>query len=551
MDAARSGYDLSVADTDVLLDGRYALDGILGAGGAGTVYRAWDRVLERPVALKMLRSGATDDTVHRARLRAEAQLAGSLQHPGIAQIYDYGEAHPAGRDGPPTPYIAMQFVEGEPLSCRLRDCPRLPADEVMAIVAQIAEALQVAHEAGIVHRDLKPGNILLTPDGRPVLVDFGIARSDTLEPLTLTGTIVGSVDYISPEQTRGCSATLRSDVYSLGMVAYEALSGQRPFHRESTVATALAHLHDDLPPLPDDVPPAVEALVLEMTAREPAERPPSAGEVASRAAALALDPWDPKAATTVIASRQTDAEAAQGSRPGPPWLRSRRTLVGAAVLVAAVASSVFVAARPAVHRVPDLRGMPYAAAARTLHEQGLAEVTKTYVDEPGTERGTVLGQDPSPGTGAEDGEAVTLELASGRVRLRPAGLVGDGYVEAAREVVELGLVPRRSEVPQTQGAGTVVDVGAAGRLTLGSLVTLTVAVAPELAPVPAVATAPVAPVVAAAPATSPRSDSNTASAGRTTARAPEHHAPKTGGKQHGHQKAAKPGKSGKAHGKKK
>ncbi len=221
-----------------------------------------------------------------------------------------------------------------------------------------------------------------------------------------------------------------------------------------------------------------------MTAREPDERPPSAGEVASRAAALALDPWDPRAATTVIASRRTDAEAAQDSRPGPPWLRSRRTLIGAAVLVAAVASSVFVAARPAVHRVPDLRGMPYAAAARTLHEQGLDEVTRTYVDDPGTERGTVLGQDPSPGAGAEDGEAVTLELASGSVRLRPAGLVGDGYVEAAREVVELGLVPRRGEVARAEGAGTVVDVGAAGRLTLGSLVTLTVAVAPEPAPAP-------------------------------------------------------------------
>ena len=163
----------------------------------------------------------------------------------------------------------------------------------------------------------------------------------------------------------------------------------------------------------------------------------------------------------------------------------------------------------------------------------------------------MLGQDPSPGAGAEDGEAVTLELASGSVRLRPAGLVGDGYVEAAREVVELGLVPRRGEVARAEGAGTVVDVGAAGRLTLGSLVTLTVAVAPEPAPAPAVPRrAPVAPVVAA-PATSPRPGSDAPSAGRATARAPEHHAPKTDGKKHDHEKAAKPGKSGKAHGKKK
>jgi tRNA A-37 threonylcarbamoyl transferase component Bud32 len=537
-----TGYDDRMDDdTGVLFDGRYALDGILGAGGTGTVHRAWDRVLDRPVALKMLRSGASDDSVHRIRLRAEAQLAGSLHHPGIAQIYDYGEAPAARGDGPLIPYIAMRLVDGEPLDSVLKERRRLPADEVMTIVAQVAEALQVAHEAGIVHRDLKPGNILITPDGRPVLVDFGIARSDGLEPLTLTGTIVGSVDYMSPEQTMGSSATPRSDVYSLGMVAYEALSGQRPFRRESQVATALAHLHDDLPPLPDDVPPAVGALVLEMTSREPDDRPPSAGEVSARAAALGLDPWDPGAVTTVIARRRTDTESARRPGPSASWPRSRRTLIGAAVLVAVVVSSVFVAARPAVNQVPDLRGMKFGAAARALHERGLDEVGTTYVDDPGTERGIVLAQDPSPGAGAEDGDVVTLRLASGSVRLRSGGLVGEGYVEAARRVVELGLVPRRGQVTRTAGAGTVVDVGPAGRLRLGSLVTLTVAVAPEPAPepapIPAVAVA--APVAAPPPSTSSPRQANVGSPARpSTRKAPKAHAPKAHGK------------SGKAHGKK-
>jgi serine/threonine-protein kinase len=535
-------------DTGVLFDGRYALDGILGAGGTGTVHRAWDRVLDRPVALKMLRSGASDDSVHRVRLRAEAQLAGSLHHPGIAQIYDYGEAPAVGGDGPLIPYIAMHLVDGEPLDSVLKERRRLPADEVMTIVAQVAEALQVAHEAGIVHRDLKPGNILITPDGRPVLVDFGIARSDGLEPLTLTGTIVGSVDYMSPEQTMGSSATPRSDVYSLGMVAYEALSGQRPFRRESQVATALAHLHDDLPPLPDDVPPAVGALVLEMTSREPGERPPSAGEVSARAAALGLDPWDPGAVTTVIARRRTDAEAARRPGPSASWLRSRRTLIGAAALVAVVVSTVFVAARPAVNQVPDLRGMKFGAAARALHERGLDEVRKTYVDNPGTERGIVLAQDPGPGAGAEDGDVVTLQLASGSVRLRSGGLVGAGYVEAARRVVALGLVPRRGQVTRATGAGTVVDVGPAGRLRLGSLVTLTVAVAPKPAPLPApvAAVAVATPVAAPSPTSSPRQGNVSSPARPSTREAPKAHAPKAHGKSgKGH------GKSGKAHGKKK
>ena len=539
-------------DTGELFDGRYTLDGILGSGGTGTVRRACDRVLDRPVALKMLRSGAGDDPMHRARLRVEAQLAGALHHPGIAQIYDYGEAPPSRGDGAPTPYIAMQFVDGKPLDSLLRERGPLPADEVMTIVAQVAEALQLAHEAGIVHRDLKPGNVLLTPEGRPVLVDFGIAHSDGLEPLTLTGTIVGTVDYISPEQTTGGSATPLSDVYSLGMVAYEALSGQRPFRRDSQVATALAHLHDDLPPLPDDVPPAVAALVREMAARDPETRPSSAGEVSARAAALALDPWDPRAASTVIARSRSDAGTAPASRRPPPWLRSRRMLIGAAVLVVAMVSSMFVAARPAVHLVPDLRGMQFGAAARTLHSRGLDEVHKTYVDDPGGERGTVLGQDPSPGVEAEEGQAVTLRLASGSVRLRPARLVGDGYVKAAREVVELGLVPSRAVVTRADGAGNVVDVGPAGRLPLGAIVTLSVAVAPE----PAAAPIPVVPAVAAAVAPAPTASSpqprSGSSAGSPQHHAPKHHAPQAHGVKHG--KA--PGKAhakahGKGHGKKK
>ncbi|MCW2794338.1 MAG: Serine/threonine protein kinase [Nocardioides sp.] len=475
----------AVADPADVFDGRYVLQSVLGSGGTGTVHRAWDRVLDRPVALKLLRAGAADDDVHRARLRAEARLAGVLHHPGIAQVYDYGEAS-AGDHRPPTPYIVMQYVDGVSLAAVLAERRRLPPQEVMELVAQVAEALRAAHERGIVHRDLKPANILVTPQGRPVLVDFGIARSADLEPLTLTGTIVGSVDYISPEQTAGGSATPLSDVYALGLVAYEALSGRRPFRRESQVATALAHLHDEVPPLEDDVPHAVRSLVLQMVDKDPAARPAGAAEVADRAAGLAANA--DRAGAGDVRRRVVLPPPAPPKEPGrtgtvttalaAPWLRSRRIHVGVAVLVAAVAAAFVVSARPVTTRVPDLRGMPVRAAVASLHGHHLDDVRRTTVDDPTAARGTVLGQDPKPGAQAGEDTVVVLQVASGRERLDEESLLGDRYARAAREVVALGMVPLRATVARAEGAGTVVAAGPAGHLPLGSIVTLTVAVAP-------------------------------------------------------------------------
>ncbi len=280
-----------------VFDERYELGEVLGSGGTGTVHRAWDRVLARPVAIKMLHAGAGGDDTHRARLRARGAAGGCAAASRIAQIFlDYGEDTSAT---PTTPYIVMQYVEGVPLSQVLRDSRTLPPEQVMSMVAQIAAALDVAHGAGIVHRDLKPGNILITPEGRPVLVDFGIARSASLEPLTLTGTIVGTVDYISPEQTAGRSATALSDIYALGMVAYESLTGLRPFRRENQVATAIAHLNDEAPALGDDVPAEVRDLVTAMIAKDPDARPATAAEVATLAAIASGQPVDPEATVAV------------------------------------------------------------------------------------------------------------------------------------------------------------------------------------------------------------------------------------------------------------
>ena len=306
-----------------LLDGRYRLLGRLGSGGMGTVHRAHDERLDRAVAIKVLRSD--DDPVHRARLLAEARFAGALHHPGVVRVFDYGEARTA--DGT-SPYVVMQLLDGSPLSDVLRERGTLPAAEVAELVASIADALSLAHGAGVVHRDLKPSNVLLTPTG-PVVVDFGVARSDAADPLTETGFVVGTADYLSPEQAAGSRATSASDIYSLGVLAHQCLSGTSPFRRETPVATALAHLRDEVPELPPGVPTGLRTLLRAMTTRAPEDRP-DAAEVARRARAA------PTTATVVLPPMPT-------APPAPPqvvspWTRRRigTVAVAAFALVAAL-----------------------------------------------------------------------------------------------------------------------------------------------------------------------------------------------------------------------
>ncbi|WP_372727482.1 protein kinase [Nocardioides sp.] len=475
------------ADHSALFAGRYLLEEVLGSGGTGSVRRGRDTVLDRPVAVKLLRSGAAND-VNTARLRSEAQLAGSLHHPGIAQVFDYGQAVLPGSSDEPTPYIVMQLIEGPSLAAVLRDRQTLPVDDVMALVAQVAEALAVAHEAGIVHRDLKPGNIVMSPTGLPVLVDFGIARGVGGDPLTMTGTIVGTVDYLSPEQAGGGSATPSSDLYALGMVAYEALTGTRPMRRESHVATALAQIQDDVPPLGDDVAPEVAALVMQLVEKDPAARPASAAEVSARAATLAGVLGGDRWARVTAGSGTPAVGPATGAttRVVPAaGARGRGIYVGVAVLVAVLAAAFFVAARPAVVKVPDVRGMSLKAAKAELRALDIAEIEPDYVDDPRSARGTVLWQDPAPGGRLADGSSVVLEVASGRIRMAADSVMGLDYESAAQAVVKLGLVPSRREVDRDGDLGAVVAVSPSGRLPLGSTVLLSVAVAPEPSAAPA------------------------------------------------------------------
>jgi eukaryotic-like serine/threonine-protein kinase len=276
------------------LDGRYRLADRLAYGGMGEVWRASDEVLSREVAVKILRPELAEDEAFVRRFRAEARTTSGLPHNGIAAVYDYGETRvgadgqsPASYNDPdadPVAYLVMELVPGEALSSMLSRDGALSAEKTLDLVAQAARALHAAHLRGVIHRDIKPANLMVTPDGRVKVTDFGIARPLDHEPLTATGQVMGTAHYLAPELAKGQDASPLSDVYALGVVAYECLAGHRPFEGDNQVAVALAHLNENPPPLPATVPPQVRAVVGAAMEKEPQRRMPSA-----EAFAAALD----------------------------------------------------------------------------------------------------------------------------------------------------------------------------------------------------------------------------------------------------------------------
>jgi serine/threonine-protein kinase len=267
--------------SDYLLAGRYRLTDRIAAGGMGEVWRGEDDLLNRSVAVKLLPTGRAGDEAFLARFRAEARYAASLSHPGIARVYDYGESAEFGGA-----YLVMELVNGEPLSAILARAGRLSPDATLDIVSQAARALDAAHQAGIVHRDIKPGNLLVAAGGTTKITDFGIATAVAAAQashLTETGMVMGTAMYVSPEQATGAQVTEASDIYSLGVVAFECLAGHPPFTASEPLAIAFAHKHEPVPALPPDVPEPVSDLVYHMLAKTPQERPGSVRLVADRA----------------------------------------------------------------------------------------------------------------------------------------------------------------------------------------------------------------------------------------------------------------------------
>ncbi|MEO3746793.1 protein kinase [Plantactinospora sp. B5E13] len=290
----------------VLLGNRYRLDERIAGGGMGDVWRGTDEVLGRTVAVKILLPALLDEPGFAERFRGEARTMATINHPGVVDVYDYGSDQQIA-------FLVMEYVEGDALSRTLSRVGRLTPARTMALVAQAADALQAAHDKGIVHRDVKPGNLLVRPNGTLVLTDFGIARSDMVGQLTAAGSVLGTASYISPEQAAGAVATPASDVYALGVVAYQCLAGRRPFEGNTPIDIAMKHVRDQPRPLPGDIPPAVRAIVERSMAKDPATRWQSAAELAavSRQAAATIG-------TSHQPARPVVAIPMPPQQPGPP-----------------------------------------------------------------------------------------------------------------------------------------------------------------------------------------------------------------------------------------
>jgi serine/threonine protein kinase len=352
-----------------VLDGRYRLIERIASGGMGEVWRGVDQILGRPVAVKLLSAAHAGDEQFRARFRAEARFAAALSHPGIARVFDYGDGSPLGGA-----YLVMELVNGEPLSAILERVGRLAPEVTLDIVGQAARALDAAHQAGIVHRDIKPGNLLIMADGTTKITDFGIAKArEAQAALTATGIVMGTALYVSPEQATGSTVTGASDIYSLGVVAYECLTGEPPFIADQPLAIAIMHKHDPVPPLPGDVPRPVSDLVLAMLAKTPDGRPESARHVADRADVI-LDglirsgggaettsglPVVPDFPTAFDDDYQYPERSA-----GSPLSRHRLAAAGMGVAVFGVAAIVAVVLNSGGHHTPPAGATSPAAPAK-------------------------------------------------------------------------------------------------------------------------------------------------------------------------------------------
>jgi serine/threonine-protein kinase len=346
--------------TGQVFGSRYELISRIAIGGMGEVWKANDSVIGRHVAIKILKEEYLGDPGFRERFRTEAKNAALVNHEGIANVFDYGEEEGSA-------YLVMELVPGEALSTVLEREKILPASRVLAIVAQTAAALHQAHLAGLVHRDIKPGNLLITPDGTVKITDFGIARLADQVPLTATGQVMGTVQYLAPEQAGGKPASPATDLYSLGIVAYEALAGKRPFRGESQVAIAMAQIKETPPELPTSIPEPVRRLVMSCMAKKPEGRPASAHDLAQAALALARGDTEeglaliPVVPETSAPSGETPKVSTQGSakREQKKLLTLGRNFwilsgVGAFVALALIATSLTVLLQPPSDVADDL-----------------------------------------------------------------------------------------------------------------------------------------------------------------------------------------------------
>ena len=473
------------------LAGRYEVRSLIGRGGMAEVHLGFDTRLSRVVAIKMLRRDLAQDSIFQARFRREAQSAASLNHPNIVAVYDTGEEiieDAVGRSIA-VPYIVMEYVEGHTVKDLISDGTAVPINEAVEIVSGVLSALDYSHANHLVHRDIKPGNIMLTSDGKIKVMDFGIARAltDSQATMTQTNAVVGTAQYLSPEQARGETVDARSDLYSTGVVLFELLTGRPPFKGDSAVAVAYQHV-EQIPPTPSsilsDIPDSLDRVVLKALAKNREDRYPSAAAMLSDlqrvsrgldVAAPPADSWATEvlptsgmggaqtAATTpmsAVAPRGGGQAMAATSTSLPPVAeradaaeeaskaRKRRTVIIASVVAIAlllIAGSVWAltrrAAAPETVAVPTVVGLSQANAKAQIEAAGFVwELNSEKVASDSVEEGSVASTDPAGGTQAEKGSTVRVTISSGPDSVvLPDNLVGMTPEDARKAIETLGL----------------------------------------------------------------------------------------------------------------
>jgi serine/threonine-protein kinase len=484
---------MTKTETPWVIAGRYQIDDLLARGGMAEVYSATDLRLGRKVAIKILRADLARDSSFLARFRREAQAAASLNHPSIVAVYDTGEEiRPDSPDGVALPYLVMEFVDGTTVRDLLKRGKRLIPERALEITIGVLDALSYSHKHGIIHRDIKPGNVMITRQGDIKVMDFGIARAlaDTSATMTSSQTIMGTAQYISPEQAKGGLVDARSDLYSTGVLLYELLTARPPFTGDSPVSIAYQHVSE--PPTPpsqieSQIPPAMDLVVMKSLNKDATLRYQTAEDfmrdvrtAARNASNLRPHPrLQVDTAPIPMVKNSRNVGGGGGSKRGRPlvWV-----LLGAASIMVAAASiwlvsSLFQFADTSPTVVPDINGLTVSAASDLLRESGLVlgQQNVQFSERPSD---TIISQNPTAGVTLQSGASVDVVISGGRETIVVPPLVGlTSSEEAQQELRALGLsLGTLTEVESEQPSGVVVatDPPAGTEVQLGSVVNIEV-----------------------------------------------------------------------------